>query len=689
MKPKHSVHSTEIPPLLSGITTADKYLAVLAAHEDWHRCIVDDYTFIDKPNKVLRKTTHGYIQRQLTTDNKAEGEKFLEETEKNFADIVARFPGWQTPDPIIRYKPKQGMYYRQLRFTYDENEKFMQVIPEYLAIINADPSKLDFIFDKYAAAKAKCCKFECTTPSASVIKNKKASIFEYDYDTAISKFIASLASPEAKKTANHILKRHFEQFYKELFPQWITEDITDTIDYYWVEANVSGGRTRETYDYIRDRYGECITNLIELAGIYYQRLCSECGIQPSDTFLRMFYPILYNEIELLKLKFGVLSGTSTESEKIIQNFQEKIWRNGFNDVTLEQLDNIINEIQNGKEHTPTYGQNIGGDKGRIFLAAVVICGAGREANRTIPTSYFQRSKWSDRCGQLLEKWAKGVGCWIENAENYLTSKGYIRIDIETGESIVFRDAEYTTAIKIMGANYYANMIDKSIDRIMLHNYLFPDTALEIIGFTYHHGTTKVIAKQKFIQGIPASEDDVLLYIDEHFKGYDYDHTNGHFVKDGIEVGDIHEGNIVKTKDGELYVIDCYARFQGKYFSGFSGTASANPNAVKTDFDDVYAATRSFYGKGYSGKRVNPRLYYFDIKGEWNKFFKLLTTTPSYYILRPIRRFGGDFFYRKNLDIAVDSATWENCFKHITAYPTPLFDNEILLIKQKYKPTKNR
>ena len=29
MKPKHSVNSTEIPPLLSGITTTDKYLAVL------------------------------------------------------------------------------------------------------------------------------------------------------------------------------------------------------------------------------------------------------------------------------------------------------------------------------------------------------------------------------------------------------------------------------------------------------------------------------------------------------------------------------------------------------------------------------------------------------------------------------------------------------------------------------------
>ena len=96
MKTKRSVNSTEIPPLLSGITTTDKYLAVLAAHEDWHRCIVDDCTFIDKPNKIARKTTHGYIQHQLITDNKAEGEKFLEETEKIFADIVARFPGWQT-----------------------------------------------------------------------------------------------------------------------------------------------------------------------------------------------------------------------------------------------------------------------------------------------------------------------------------------------------------------------------------------------------------------------------------------------------------------------------------------------------------------------------------------------------------------------------------------------------------------
>lgn len=696
MKPKHSVNSTEIPPLLSGITTTDKYLAVLAAHEDWLRCIVDDYTFIDKPNKVSRKTTHGYIQRQLITDSKAEGEKFLEETEKIFADIVARFPGWQTPDPIIRYRPKQGMYYRQLRFTYDENEKFMQVIPEYLAIINADPSKLDFVFDKYAAAKAKCCKFEHTTPSASVIKNKKASTFEYDYDTAISKFIASLASPDAKKTANHILKRHFEQFYRELFPEWITEDITDTIDYYWVENNVFGGRTRETYYYTMDSHGECAANLTELAGIYYQRLCSELGVQPSETFILMFYPLLYNEIELLKLKFGVLSGTSTESEKIIQNFQQKIWKNGFDSVTLEQLDNIINDIQNGRLEYFNTGRN--GENGsrtrseRLAIGAVVLCRAGKRVGCKALEYIASERSW--RYKELIEQWARLKGFWFdENIYDILNRKGFKYLDpILHGrrEAEVFTDGKIV--VKIVSCKLYPCNIAAAIDRFIIHNQIFGErTALNIIGFGMIDNDFKIIAEQAYIHGYSADEEDTEKYLRSLFDKVTKDDSISYHTTDFI-IGDLHQGNVLKSYDtGKVYVIDNFLKFNNNEFVDVSSLSGIdNPNAVKTDFDEVYAAICDFYGKGYSGTRVYPHTYYFDIKGKWNQFFKLIKTTPSYYILRSIRRFGGDFYYRNNdYGIAVDSATWENCFKHITAYPSPLFDNEILLLKQKYKTTKNR
>ena len=274
----------------------------------------------------------------------------------------------------------------------------------------------------------------------------------------------------------------------------------------------------------------------------------------------------------MKLKYGkTLQGTDENS---IENFQEKIWKDGFNSVYLQQLETIIKDIQNGK-HSLSYGQNIKENRGRIFLAAAVISGGGRETNRIIPSSYLQRSEWSERCGQLIEQWAKHEGCWIDDAENYFISKGYIRIDIETGESVVFRDAKFTTAIKIMGANYYAGMIDKSIDRVMLHNLLFPDTALEIIGFTNQRGRLKIITYQKFIQGSPADEKDILKFIEDNLKGFDYDRTKECFVKDGIEVSDLHEGNLVRATNGKTYLIDCIIRFTAKSFNGLSELEGIN------------------------------------------------------------------------------------------------------------------
>lgn len=298
---------------ICGIPDTDKYLACLAEHEDWHRCIVDEYTFIDKPNKIARRTDHGYIQRQIVTKNKAEGEKFCEETEQLFSDIISRFPGWVTPDPIIRYTPKQGLYYRQLRFTYEENDKFLQVIPAYLAITNADISKFEFVFDKYSAAKSKCCKFEYTKTTTEIPlpeqEQKRTSPFKFDYDSHISAFIKTLDSPQAKKTQPYKIKKDFDKFYQDIFHytddlddiRWIAENNNG---WTFVEDNIMGGLTREIYDYLLQdpKTGDYSYNRLQLAKIYYQRLCAECSVTPSATFYEVFYPLFTNEIEYSKIK---------------------------------------------------------------------------------------------------------------------------------------------------------------------------------------------------------------------------------------------------------------------------------------------------------------------------------------------------------------------------------------------------
>ncbi len=93
---------------------------------------------------------------------------------------------------------------------------------------------------------------------------------------------------------------------------------------------------------------------------------------------------------------------------LIQDFQENIWKNGFNSVTLQQLDNIIKDIQNGRIETDTDRRLrriaecwTRTDNGRVVgnyyrprnksvpLIAAQICGGSSRAAYKRPHSYYR------------------------------------------------------------------------------------------------------------------------------------------------------------------------------------------------------------------------------------------------------------------------------------------------------------
>ena len=120
------------------------------------------------------------------------------------------------------------------------------------------------------------------------------------------------------------------------------------------------------------------------------------------------------------------------------------------------------------------------------------------------------------------------------------------------------------------------MIDKSIDRVLLHNSMF-QPSLNIIGFTKHNGRFKIVADQTFVQGVPATEDDIAKFIEDNLKGFVYNRSTDSYIKDDIEISDLHEANFVKTENGKTFLIDCIIKFTSKTFSGLFGLSST-PNA---------------------------------------------------------------------------------------------------------------
>lgn len=144
---------------------------------------------------------------------------------------------------------------------------------------------------------------------------------------------------------------------------------------------------------------------------------------------------------------------------------------GFSSRVLSLIDNYVNKILYGTESFPRF--NIPEHAGLctagapLIGASVVACyaRASLEASSDAGTGQTGRpSNWEidDLQERLIEQWARAANLWEDDSEKIL---------IETfGPKI----AE--------GASIYSTT-QKALEAIALHNYLFPETTMRVIGFT--------------------------------------------------------------------------------------------------------------------------------------------------------------------------------------------------------------
>ena len=112
-----------------------------------------------------------------------------------------------------------------------------------------------------------------------------------------------------------------------------------------------------------------------------------------------------------------------------------------------------------------------------------------------------------------------------------------------------------------------------MDRVSLHNYLFPETAMTTIGFG--RGKDKnlsVIVKQPYVRGLCTHpKDTAKMVTDAGFHVIDGVRIPYTFFTEEFCLGDLHERNVLTTECGEIQVIDCDVRlntpelgYGGKY-----------------------------------------------------------------------------------------------------------------------------
>lgn len=244
--------------------------------------------------------------------------------------------------------------------------------------------------------------------------------------------------------------------------------------------------------------------------------------------------------------------------------------------------NIVNSfIQNGKEiykRIPSCRFSGLSEGGRGNVAASVILRAGkgpdREKYERVRTSGYTRSQ------ELIGNWAERDGCWEDYAEKAQRDAGRKLIG-GGSEARVFKD-DGGWCYKTIDAGHYGGSLEKLMDRISLHNAVFPETAMHVEGFGMHDEADDasgfvVTVRQPFVLGNVPDSDFVLEEIkrrDFRLHGEDaMKQVKDDAVKDGLKVPkfsvfftfvsedgirmvDVNDLNAVVSPKGNLLVYDC-------------------------------------------------------------------------------------------------------------------------------------
>lgn len=227
-------------------------------------------------------------------------------------------------------------------------------------------------------------------------------------------------------------------------------------------------------------------------------------------------------------------------------------------VNYERAKDVAGRIERGDATIRRL--NPSGEQGRIKggqrnVEASIILAANERASeksgsRTHPIKRQER---------VLEEYAKREGVWFDVKEFTRQRQGYIG----KGQEAYVHRADDKSVYKLIDYKKIDEQFtpqDFIDNRLSAFNYIFPETAYELTGFTRDSGGDfRFIVKQPFIQDVvytTASERQAFM----KSKGFEMIGKYGEqFANQFYYVSDLHEKNALKAADGTIYVIDAVVK----------------------------------------------------------------------------------------------------------------------------------
>ncbi len=233
---------------------------------------------------------------------------------------------------------------------------------------------------------------------------------------------------------------------------------------------------------------------------------------------------------------------------------------GFTPEGLQKLDEYAEQFVTGRlvyqRFSPAeqHGCAAGGP---AHVVASLLAGANVAANRLVsePLSFKEECERGKAQEIIIETWAKKVNCWFDKVDVNIPKVLGEQI-AQGGEARVFQHGY--NLMKSIGLDYYIQPI-LALDRISLHNALFPETELHVLGFgRLEDESFQVIAEQPYIKGMQMSDDEIAIFA-QNMGFKQINPKNWTYATAEIYLSDLHDENIIRSEEGNIFVVDCDIR----------------------------------------------------------------------------------------------------------------------------------
>ena len=270
------------------------------------------------------------------------------------------------------------------------------------------------------------------------------------------------------------------------------------------------------------------------------------------------------DVELLGESQAIIKGRDSSLRATEE--QGVLTKREWSPKQIKALEYLAKGIENGKyiyQRFPKEASRGFQQGGKIHAAASLLLrgdvGANEEKSQNFSSAErYERDKEQQPIQEaIVENWAKAQGVWFENLREATKGMEHYE-DMDGGEAQIYRKNKNTIR-KILSTKYFITP-QLALDRITLHNTLFPAAPLKVIGFGRNEqGEFQFVVDQPFIEGIAPTLIEIQDFMEKAgFRKNDKDRGNT-YTTELVYASDLHNENVIKAPDGTLIVIDADLR----------------------------------------------------------------------------------------------------------------------------------